>query len=243
MVFFFRQNLNSFVSNFGFRFFPLFFVPSLILFLDIGLRWKILSHMETLQVYYYLLSFLYSILIYFLLLFSLSLLDSISNKKVYWVLLIFSSLSYSVCMIGSYGYFIYTGIMPNFFVFSYIFQEPFNSWTLLSAGLTVWVWIFFFFLLILVFVSLRIASQNFKPVRFAKSIYFSLVFGILILAAFFHNNTRFNDQIYVSDVNSISFINRNLYNLITGDRLGSAGLQSRNRPNLKRDRFLFEKTF
>ncbi|WP_426489522.1 sulfatase-like hydrolase/transferase [Leptospira interrogans serovar Copenhageni] len=241
MVFFFRQNLNSFVSNFGFRFFPLFFVPSLILFLDIGLRWKILSHMETLQVYYYLLSFLYSILIYFLLLFSLSLLDSISNKKVYWVLLIFSSLSYSVCMIGSYGYFIYTGIMPNFFVFSYIFQEPFNSWTLLSAGLTVWVWIFFFFLLILVFVSLRVASQNFKPVRFAKSIYFSLVFGILILAAFFHNNTRFNDQIYVSDVNSISFINRNLYNLITGDRLGSAGLQSRNRPNLKRGSIPFRK--
>lgn len=117
MVFFFRQNLNSFVSNSGFRFFSLFFVPSLILFLDIGLRWKILSHMETLQLYYYLLSFLDSILIYFLLLFSLSLLDSISNKKVYWILLIFSSLCYSVCMIGSYGYFIYTGIMPNFFCF------------------------------------------------------------------------------------------------------------------------------
>ncbi|EMY25124.1 hypothetical protein LEP1GSC115_4304 [Leptospira interrogans serovar Australis str. 200703203] len=134
MVFFFRQNLNSFVSNFGFRFFPLFFVPSLILFLDIGLRWKILSHMETLQVYYYLLSFLYSILIYFLLLFSLSLLDSISNKKVYWVLLIFSSLSYSVCMIGSYGYFIYTGIMPNFFVFPIFFKNLLIAGRSLAPG-------------------------------------------------------------------------------------------------------------
>ncbi|EMO24936.1 hypothetical protein LEP1GSC170_6107 [Leptospira interrogans serovar Bataviae str. HAI135] len=123
MVFFFLQNLNSFVFNPGFRFFPLFFVPSLILFLDLGLRWKILSHMETLQVYYYLLSFFYSILIYFLLLFSLSLLDSVSKKKVYWIFLIFSSLCYSVCMIGSYGYFIYTGIMPNFLFFRISFKN------------------------------------------------------------------------------------------------------------------------
>nr|WP_254865685.1 sulfatase-like hydrolase/transferase [Leptospira santarosai] len=242
LFFSFRQkwdNFYSFVSEF--RFFFVFLVPSLILFVDLGLRWKALSHMEILQWYYYFLSFFYSILIYSLLLFSLTLLLSASKRKTYWSILIFSAFGYSSCMVGSYGYFLYAGIMPNFFVFSYIFQEPFNSWTIFKGGLTISSLIGFLLLFGLVFLSLRVASSALKPVRFTKSIYSGLVLGILILTAFFHNNTRFNDQIYVSDTNSISFINRNIYNILTGDRLGSAGLQSRNKPKLNKSSNPFRK--
>lgn len=226
------NDFNSKISTSKFRFLFLLLVPALILFADLGLRWKILSQMETLQWSYYLLSFLYSILIYSLLLFSLDLLSSSSKTKPYWGILAFASFGYSICVIGSYGYFLYAGIMPNFFVFSYIFQEPFNSWTIFRGGLTVWSLIGFFFLFLVLFLSLKIASSDFKPARFTKTVYGILSFSILALTAFFHNNTRFNDQIYVADTNSISFINRNLYNLVTGDRLGSAGLQSRNKPVL-----------
>ncbi|EMY78057.1 arylsulfatase [Leptospira weilii serovar Ranarum str. ICFT] len=244
MFSFFRQKLSDFhffVSRPEFRLFFISLVPSLILFMDLGLRWKVLSQMEALQWYYYILSFLYSILIYSLILFSLGRLFSASKKKSYWIVLIFSAFGYSICMVGSYGYFLYAGIMPNFFVFSYIFQEPFNSWTILKGGLTISSLIGFVFLFILLFLSLKVVSGGFKPVRFKKSIYSGLIFGVLILTAFFHNNTRFNDQIYVSDTNSISFINRNIYNLVTGDRLGSAGLQSRNKPILSKSSSPFRK--
>ncbi|PJZ30010.1 sulfatase-like hydrolase/transferase [Leptospira kmetyi] len=227
------NNFNSSISKSKFRFVFVFLVPALILFADLGLRWKILSQMESLQWAYYLLSFLYSSLIYALLLFSLFLLFSVSRIRSYWTVLGFAAFAYSICIIGSYGYFLYAGIMPNFFVFSYIFQEPFNSWTIFKGGLTVWSLIGFFILFILLFLSLRIASSNFRPARFQRSILAVLILGFLALTAFFHNNTRFNDQIYVADTNSISFINRNIYNLLTGDRLGSAGLQSRNKPILK----------
>ncbi|TGL96685.1 DUF229 domain-containing protein [Leptospira barantonii] len=235
------NNFNTSISKSKLRFVFVFLVPALILFADLGLRWKILSQMEALQWAYYLLSFLYSSLIYSLLLFSLFLLFSVSRFRSYWTVLGFAAFAYSICVIGSYGYFLYAGIMPNFFVFSYIFQEPFNSWTIFKGGLTVWSLIGFFFLYILLFLSLRIASSNFKPARFQRSILSVAVLAFLALTAFFHNNTRFNDQIYVADTNSISFINRNIYNLLTGDRLGSAGLQSRNKPILKESPTPFRK--
>lgn len=133
------------------------------------------------------------------------------------------------------------GDHAELFRFFLYFQEPFNSWTIFKGGLTISSLIGFLLLFGLVFLSLRVASSTLKPVRFTKSIYSGLVFGILILTAFFHNNTRFNDQIYVSDTNSISFINRNIYNILTGDRLGSAGLQSRNKPKLNKSSNPFRK--
>ncbi|PJZ51252.1 sulfatase-like hydrolase/transferase [Leptospira adleri] len=227
-----KQKWNVFVSDFQFKIFSVFILPSIILFTDLILRWKIVSQMEKLQWSYYLLSFFYSILIYSLVLLTLNLLFSFSKKRYYWAFLIYASLGYSICLIGSYGYYLYSGIMPNFFVFSYIFQEPFNSWTIFKGGLTIWSLIGFVFLSLFLFVVLKNASSFPRPSRFLKSRFLSLSFAILLFAAFFHNNTRFNDQIYVSDTNSISFINRNLYNMLTGDRLGSAGLQSRNKPIL-----------
>ncbi|TGK14180.1 DUF229 domain-containing protein [Leptospira stimsonii] len=228
-----KKKWNGFVSDFQFNIVSIFILPSIILLTDVILRWKIVSQMERLQWSYYLLSFFYSILIYSFLLLSLNLLLAFS-KKGYWAFLTYVSLAYSICLVGSYGYYLYSGIMPNFFVFSYIFQEPFNSWTIFKGGLTIWSFIGFILLFLFLFVTLKVASSFPRPSRFLKSRFLSLSFAILLFAAFFHNNTRFNDQIYVSDTNSISFINRNIYNILTGDRLGSAGLQSRNKPILNR---------
>ncbi|MBM9501431.1 sulfatase-like hydrolase/transferase [Leptospira sp. 201903071] len=228
----FKQKWNVFVSDFQFKIAAIFVLPSIILLTDLVIRWKILSQMEKLQWSYYLLSFLYSILIYSFILLTLNLFLTFSKRRLYWAFLVYISLGYTVCIVGSYGYYLYSGIMPNFFVFSYIFQEPFNSWTIFKGGLTFWSLIGFVLLFLLLFVTLKVASSFQRPSRFLKSRFVSLSVVILLFAAFFHNNTRFNDQIYVSDTNSISFINRNLYNILTGDRLGSAGLQSRNKPLL-----------
>ncbi|AOP34663.1 sulfatase [Leptospira tipperaryensis] len=233
MFSFIKQKWNFFVSDFQFKIVSIFILPSIILLTDLVIRWKIVSQMERLQWSYYLLSFFYSVLIYSLILLILNLLLSFSKMRFYWALLVYASLGYTICIVGSYGYYLYSGIMPNFFVFSYIFQEPFNSWTIFKGGLTIWSLIGFVFLFLLLLVTLKTASSFPKPSRFLKSRMVSLSLVILLLAAFFHNNTRFNDQIYVSDTNSISFINRNLYNIVTGDRLGSAGLQSRNKPLIK----------
>ncbi|MBM9578816.1 sulfatase-like hydrolase/transferase [Leptospira sp. 201903070] len=228
----FKKKWNVFVSDFQFKIVTIFILPSLILLSDLIIRWKIVSQMERLQWSYYLLSFFYSILIYSFLLLTLNLFLSFSKKRYYWGFLVYISLGYTICIVGSYGYYLYSGIMPNFFVFSYMFQEPFNSWTIFRGGLTFGSLIGFILLFLFLFVTLKIASSFQKPSRFLKSRFASLAVVILLFAAFFHNNTRFNDQIYVSDANSISFINRNLYNILTGDRLGSAGLQSRNKPFL-----------
>lgn len=87
------------------------------------------------------------------------------------------------------------------------------------------------FLLIasLLYLATKVRSQKF---RFGKILRAASIFFFLLLTAFLHNNTRFNDQVYVSDTNTIAFVWRNVYNRLTGDNLGSAGLQSRNKPKL-----------
>ncbi|MDV6236568.1 sulfatase-like hydrolase/transferase [Leptospira ellisii] len=208
-----------------------FFLPVLVLATDFGFRWKVLFQMEGIQWAYYFLSFLYSILLYSFLLFSLHILRLRKGKLAFVFLSSAAAFFYSLCIVGSYGYFNNAGIMPNFFVFSYIFQEPFNSWTIFKGGLTLFSLLGMFLLFLILLLCFRSASSFERP-RFFGIVYSILIAGTLLLTAFFHNNTRFNDQIYVADTNSISFINRNLYNLATGDRLGSAGLQSRNKPIL-----------
>nr|WP_246057608.1 phosphoethanolamine transferase [Leptospira gomenensis] len=206
-------------------------LPALVLSADFGFRWKTLFQMEGIQWAYYFLSFLYSIFLYSFLLFSLRILSHRKRGIAFGSLAVFAAFFYSICIVGSYGYFSNAGIMPNFFVFSYIFQEPFNSWTIFRGGLTFLNLLGMFVLFSILLLCFRSAS-SFEPPRFFRILYGVLIAGVIILTAFFHNNTRFNDQIYVADTNSISFINRNLYNLVTGDRLGSAGLQSRNKPIL-----------
>ncbi|WP_411822244.1 sulfatase-like hydrolase/transferase [Leptospira sp. 'Mane'] len=147
-------------------------------------------------------------------------------------MLIIISFFYTFALVGSYGYFRYSGIMPNFFVFSFMFQEPYNSWTLFEAGLSFFSLALFVIVFLIFYFSLRSITRG-EKFRFFRWVYSSVILVVVLLNFFFHNNARFHDQMYVADTNAVVFINRNVYNLLTGDRLGSAGLQSRNKPKLE----------
>ncbi|TGN20104.1 sulfatase-like hydrolase/transferase [Leptospira idonii] len=207
------------------------FIPLLLIGTDLGFRLPILSELDSNKWGVYLVSIAFSALIYLLILFSLITSKANDRKKLNLFLVILFSLFYTLTVVGSYGYFHYTGIMPNFFVFSFMFQEPYNSWTLFLAGLNAKAILGFIFLFSLCVYFLRQVSLLQKPKYLVAT---ASVAGslILLLSLFFHNNTKFQDQLYVADTNTIVFFNQNLYNAVTGDRLGSAGLQSRNEPGL-----------
>ncbi|TGN11942.1 sulfatase-like hydrolase/transferase [Leptospira ilyithenensis] len=205
-------------------------IPITILATDLGFRFEIVKGLELNQLLFYFASILFSLLLYGF--FLISLLNLYRIKPIYEFLVIIISAFYTIALIGSYGYFQYSGIMPNFFVFSFIFQEPYNSWTLFRAGLSFVSILFFVIVFFVFYYSLRSTTRR-EKFRFFKWTYPAVTLSVILLNLFFHNNSRFNDQIFVADTNSVVFINRNVYNLLTGDRLGSAGLQSRNKPKLE----------
>ncbi|PJZ71160.1 sulfatase [Leptospira perolatii] len=208
-------------------------VPLIILISDILFRLNTLEEYKRLQWVFYSLSLVYSVLLYSMVLIGLRRLYTQESPIPYRVSLGLATAFYTSVIVGSYGYFSYTGIMPNFFVFSFLFNEPFNSWTIFLGALS------FKSVLITAAIGSVFCYSLWKATSIENrasqfyTVYKAFALVLLVgLTAFLHNNTRFNDQVYVSDTNTIAFTWRNLYNKLTGDRLGSAGLQSRNKPNL-----------
>lgn len=196
---------------------------------DLGFRFEIVKGFELVQLFFYLSSIFFSVFLYCFFLFSL--IGTNKAKRTYEILLITIAIFYTIAVIGSYGYYQYSGIMPNFFVFSFMFQEPYNSWVLFKAGLSIVSLLLFVTVFFIFYLALRSITRR-EKFRFFRWTYLALILCLILLNFFFHNNARFNDQMYVTDTNAVVFINRNVYNLLTGDRLGSAGLQSRNKPKL-----------
>lgn len=213
--------------------YSIWFIPSLILLTDVIVRDEILPNFKPLQWAFYALSFFYSVILYSAIIILLRNLNLYRFKFFYWSILLLITLFYTATIVGSYGYYSFTGIMPNFFVFSFIFHEPLNSWTLLQGGFTKGS----FLLSSLLFLSIGFALRQTTvkaplKYKFQPFVRAGVILVFLAISAFLHNNTRFNDQVYVSDTNTIAFVWRNVYNQLTGDSLGSAGLQSRNKPKL-----------
>ncbi|PJZ66779.1 sulfatase [Leptospira wolffii] len=208
-------------------------LPILILSTDFIVRDEILPNFKLLQWAFYVLSFIYSLILYSAVVILLRSLYQFGSKIAYWISLALITLFYTSSIIGSYGYYSFTGIMPNFFVFSFIFHEPLNSWAIFQGGFTRYSFILSLGLFVLIGFALW-QTTILPPLkyRFQSIVRVGVVVVFLTISGFLHNNTRFNDQVYVADTNTIAFVWRNLYNHITGDSLGSAGLQSRNKPRL-----------
>ncbi len=223
-----KKNILGMVSKYS-----IWALPALILFTDIIVRDEILPSFKSQQWAFYFLSFLYSIILYSAVIILLRFLSSTQFKVLYWTLLFCITFFYTATIIGSYGYYAFTGIMPNFFVFSFIFHEPLNSWTLFQGGFTKGSFVLTLLLFAVIGGALWqttiLSPRKYKFQSFVRAVVIVL---FLAISGFLHNNTRFNDQVYVSDTNTIAFVWRNLYNHLTGDSLGSAGLQSRNKPRL-----------
>ncbi|EMK00333.1 MULTISPECIES: phosphoethanolamine transferase [unclassified Leptospira] len=208
-------------------------LPVVILVSDFIVRDEILPTFKPLQWAFYFLSFVYSVILYSAAIILLRILYKRRSKLAFNIVFFLILSFYTGTLLGSYGYYAYTGIMPNFFVFSFIFHEPLNSWTIVQGGFTKSSLIFGLLSFIVLGASLWFTATK-EPLRykFQVPVRIAVVVLFLTISGFLHNNTRFNDQVYVSDTNTIAFVWRNLYNHLTGDSLGSAGLQSRNKPRL-----------
>ena len=147
------------------------------------------------------------------------------KKPLYFLVLGSFSLFYSFLIIGSYSYFQFSKILPNYFSISYIFQEPKNSFTLVRDSTNFFGLGLIVLFAILLFLFLNFIIDQKKKVSNWKFLVAIVLFFVLF--PFLVHNTRYRDQVYIADTNGYSFIVKILYNELTGDKLGSAGLQSR----------------
>lgn len=161
-------------------------IPVILLLSDLIIRDEVFPGFKTLQWSFYLLSFIYTILLYSALIIGLRFLYFYGNKGLYWTSLLLAAFFYTACMAGSYGYYAYTGIMPNFFVFSFLFQEPLNSWTIFWGGLTgrliVLACLLYLLIASLLYLSTKVLSQKF---RFRKILRLASIFCFYSLLHFF----------------------------------------------------------
>lgn len=212
------------------------FLPSLVLFTDFSVRSETLSHFNSKMQGYYLLSVAGSFLFYLsILLFLNQLARKVSKKVIYFISFGFA-IVYSFSLIGSYGYFNRANMLPNYFVFHYMIQEPFNSFTLLKDSISIYsVFIYSLILCLSFFIVVNFSRINLPLSRVGKIM--SIILGIFSLSilSIISFNTRFQDQLYVSDINTIAFLSRNVLNRISHSQMGSTGLQSRTKISIKED--------
>ncbi|MCE9500634.1 MAG: sulfatase-like hydrolase/transferase, partial [Leptospira sp.] len=204
-------------------------VPVSVPGVDLLFRFNQISKFQNLEILYYSVSILLSLILYWLLHDAIARTRKESTRVF---LSITSGLFYSVCIVGTYTYFRITNIIPNLYTFSYMFEETYNSYTLARDSFS------FLYLLLIFAVGAVFSSSIYFS---AKSVlspmhrilrYSQIVIAISVLLLL-GNNVRFVDQIYVSDVNALSCFQRQATNLITGTKIGSFGLLSRNRIFLK----------
>jgi len=202
-------------------------LPIILLLIDLIFRFNHLKNLGSREWGYYAVSILFSFLIYRA--FLVMLRSVKARPRILTLMLVVLAGGYSTVVIGSYAHFYLMGIMPNYFTFEFIHQEFRNSFIILKDSLNLlsilsWMILTVFF----VFLLNRAVWQYQERARsFGLRV---LHFGLLpVLLMAFNNNVRFVDQCFVADVNSLSFIVRNVYNGMAKRELGSTGLMGRSR--------------
>lgn len=209
-------------------------LPIIVLVTDLLVRKEILNQFNQRMFVFYLLSVAASFILY---LFLLLLLNQVSRKlhrTISASFFAFVAFLYTFSLAGSYGYFFRANILPNYFVFHYMIQEPLNSFTLFKDSISIYSLLVFSFIFGLSFFIIYKFSRIDLPLRrVGKTIVIILGIFSLSLLSIIAFNTRFQDQLYVSDVNTIAFTSRNILNRISSSQMGSTGLQSRTKIAIK----------
>lgn len=209
-------------------------LPFIVLLSDTLIRREVFPNFNQRMWNYYGLSVLTSFILYPFLLFTLNLLFRVLLNKYRILISLIFSLLYSFSLIGSYGYFYTANMLPNYFVINYIIQEPLNSYTLikdtlsLTSGISFLGLTVFSFYVIYKFSFISLQFNLFKKIL----ILFSGILSISLISIISFN-TRYQDQLYVTDVNSLAFLSRNILNRILSSQMGTTGLQSRTRIPIK----------
>lgn len=205
-------------------------LPALIVVTDLLIRWKAVFHFPALHWGFYLLSILYSILIYKGLHYVLFRLHKRPGTGLYYTALAGLALVYTLVIVLSYGYYLSVNIMPNYYTFDFIRQEPYNSWTIFRDTFR------WYHGILIITLASGIAYILHKTASAKRRLYDWPVWGkaahgaaLLALLFVFNNNVRFADQCFVADVNALGFAARQVNNAIRGRDIGSSGLLARNR--------------
>lgn len=209
-------------------------LPFIILTIDLCFRFDIVLQLSQKMRGYYLLSILSSFLLYNFILLFLNYISKFISRILMTLLIGIISLIYTFSLVASYGYFVRANMLPNYFVIHYILQEPLNSFTLIKDSFSIYSIAVFLFLFLVSFFIIRIFSLYTIPFSRVGKMFVLLLgifeFSILTIITF---NTRFQDQLYVSDINSIAFLSRNILNRVTSNQMGSTGLQSRTKISIQ----------
>lgn len=204
---------------------------------------------------YFSISALFSFLLYHVLLFAARWLRKRVTRKVQIAIPVLISLFYTFIFLGSYGYYLNNGILPNYYTIQYLIDNPYNSYTLLSDSLrwyfapifVVVLYAFYYFITWGISVTGGnhlhydrintagdgIAAKNkadsgkWKWLKFRFIVRFVVGGLFIFLILFFNNNIRFYDQCAVADANIVSISARTVTNRIGGVDKGNVGLSSR----------------
>ncbi len=209
-------------------------LPAIILITDLFVRKEILIQFNHRMLVFYVLSVTTSFILYLFLFLFLNQVARKLSRTVSTSLFVLFAFVYTFSIAGSYGYFFRANMLPNYFVFHYMIQEPLNSFTLLSDSVTIYSILIFSFIFSISFFIICIFSRiNLPFSRVGKTMIIILGIFSLSLLSIISFNTRFQDQLYVSDINTIAFASRNILNRISSSRMGSTGLQSRTKISIK----------
>ncbi|MBL8029086.1 MAG: sulfatase-like hydrolase/transferase [Fibrobacteres bacterium] len=204
-------------------------VPLLLVAVDVTFRHNVVFYFTVKEYLFYAVSFLFSIFIYLHVLQLLQYLKArTGNRFILFVAVFGFSLIYAVLIVLTYGYYLSVGVMPNYFTFEFILQEGYNALIIARDSFTIGMTVLLLLAIAIISALIIISIKNFA---FKWTLLRRMTIGTItiILLFVFNNNVRFVDQCFVPDVNSLSFIGRNFYNMRWAPKLGSSGLLARNR--------------
>ncbi|MFH0919613.1 MAG: sulfatase [Fibrobacterota bacterium] len=210
-------------------------VPVLLWISDLLFRHAVIARYRRLEAAFYTASILFSFLLYKGLLFLLhSVRASARFQRAHLFFCLLIGFLYTFTHLGSYGYYLAMGILPNYYTFEYFRTQPYNSWTLFRDSFTPVAGFLFILLTTLFSVALfRITRGPHLPFSWPWPMKALHALLLITLTLTFNNNVRFVDQCFVADVNAFSFAGRHVYNRVFNPGFGSSGLLARNRVLLK----------
>lgn len=180
------------------------------------------------QWFFYALSWIGTLSLWFVLSWTILL---IRRRGIRLTLAVTVGAVYAITLILVYGYRATVGLMPNYYTFEFLLDEPLNSWILVRDSFT---WLHALIVLAAIALLSRVLYRGrprrrgdrvfgLKPVWLAIPPF--LLFAVV--QAVLHNNVRFTDQCFTADMTLSTIGLRNWSQRALGKVVGNSGLLAR----------------
>jgi glucan phosphoethanolaminetransferase (alkaline phosphatase superfamily) len=138
---------------------------------------------------------------------------------------------YGVNLVLVYGYAAFVGVMPNFYTFEYVFDEPYSSWMFVRDSLTAIHMLLF--LPVSGLFAWWLYGRRIQTVRavprliWSRWVFLSVLLFFVTAQLVLHNNARFVDQCFAADITTSTNLARSVSVRLRGPWRGSSGLLAR----------------